>query len=34
MAEDNIVENKKAKLDKWLTLSKRFGVKCEEAEDI
>jgi len=32
--KDNIVENKKAKLDKWLTLSKRFGVKCEEAEDI
>ena len=32
--EDNIVENGKAKLDKWLTLSQQFGVKCEEAEDV
>jgi len=31
---DNIIENGKAKLDKWLTLSKQFGVKCEEAEDV
>ena len=31
--KDNIIENGQAKLDKWLALSKQFGVKCEEAED-
>ena len=32
--KDNIIENGHAKLDKWLALSKQFGVKCEEAEDV
>lgn len=28
--EDNIIENGKAKLDKWLSLAKKFGTECEE----
>lgn len=31
--EDNIIENGKAKLDKWLDLAKKFGTKCEDVED-
>lgn len=30
--EDNIIENGKAKVDKWLTLAKKFGTKCEDEE--
>lgn len=30
--EDNIIENGKAKVDKWLTLAKKLGTKCEEEE--
>ena len=29
-AEDNIIENGKAKVDKWITLAKKFGTKCED----
>ena len=31
--EDNIIENGEAKVDKWLTLAKKFGTKCEEVTD-
>ena len=31
--EDNIIENGKAKLDKWLELAKKFGAKCTEVTD-
>ena len=32
-SEDNIIEDGVAKVDKWLTLAKRFGTKCELVED-
>lgn len=28
--EDNIIENGQAKIDKWLTLAKKFGTKCKD----
>lgn len=31
--EDNIFINKKASVSKWLELAKKFGTKCELAED-
>jgi len=31
--EDNIFENKVPKVDKWITLAKKFGAKCEVVED-
>lgn len=31
--EDNIFENKVPKLEKWLALGKKIGVKCEESEE-
>ena len=31
--EDNIFENGKAKLQKWLVLAYKFGTKCEDVED-
>ena len=31
--EDNIIEDGKAKVDKWLTLAKKFGTKCTVVED-
>lgn len=31
--EDNIIENNKAKVDKWLELAKKFGTKCKEVEE-
>ncbi len=31
--EDNIIENGKAKVDKWITLAKKFGTKCEDVDD-
>ena len=31
--EDNIFENGKAKLQKWLVLADRFGTKCEDVDD-
>ena len=31
--EDNIIENKQAKVTKWLELAKKFGTKCKEVED-
>lgn len=31
--EDNIIENGKAKVDKWLTLAKKFGTKCEDVNN-
>lgn len=31
--EDNIFENGKAKVDKWLELAKKFGTTCEKVED-
>lgn len=31
--EDNIIENGKAKVDKWMTLAKKFGTKCEDVND-
>ena len=30
--EDNIIENGKAKVEKWLTLAKKFGTECEDEE--
>ena len=27
--EDNIIENGEAKVEKWLSLAKKFGTKCE-----
>ena len=32
-AEDNIIENGVAKVDKWLELAKKFGTKCELVEE-
>lgn len=32
-SEDNIIEDGVAKVDKWITLAKRFGTKCELVED-
>ena len=32
-SEDNIFENKVAKVEKWLALAKRFGTKCEIVEE-
>ena len=32
-SDDNIFENKVAKVDKWLTLAKKFGTKCEIVEE-
>ena len=29
-SEDNIIEDGKAKVDKWLTLAKKFGTKCKD----
>lgn len=29
----NIIENGKAKVDKWITLAKKFGTKCEDVDD-
>ena len=31
--EDNIIVDGKAKLDSWITLGKKFGVKCEEVTE-
>ena len=31
--DDNIIENGKAKVDKWITLAKKFGTKCEDVDD-
>ena len=31
--DDNIIENGVAKVDKWLTLAKKFGTSCSEVED-
>ena len=31
--ENNIFENRQAKVDKWLELGKKVGVKCEEIEE-
>ena len=31
--EDNVIENGKAKVDKWITLAKKFGTKCEEVTE-
>ena len=31
--EDNIIENGEAKVDKWLSLAKKFGTKCELVEE-
>lgn len=31
--EDNIFENKVPKVDKWITLAKKFGTKCKIVED-
>ena len=30
--KDNIIENGKAKLSKWITLAEKFGTKCEDVE--
>ena len=30
--EDNIIENGEAKVEKWISLAKKFGTKCEEVE--
>ena len=30
--DDNIIENGKAKVDKWISLAKKFGTKCEEVD--
>ena len=32
-AEDNIIEDGKAKVDAWITLAKKFGTKCEEEKE-
>ena len=32
-SKDNIIENGRAKLDKWLDLAEKFGTKCEDVED-
>ncbi len=31
-AEDNIIENGKAKVDAWLKLAKKFGTTCKDVE--
>lgn len=31
--EDNVFENKVPKVDKWLTLAKKFGTECELVEE-
>lgn len=31
--EDNIIENGKAKVDKWMSLAEKFGTKCEDVTD-
>lgn len=31
--ENNIIENGKAKVQKWLDLAKKFGTECEDVED-
>ena len=31
--DDNIIENGKAKVDKWISLAKKFGTKCEDVDD-
>ena len=31
--EDNIIEDGVAKVDKWITLAKKFGTKCEEVTE-
>ena len=31
--KDNVFENKKAKVSKWITLAKKFGTKCVLVED-
>ena len=31
--EDNIIVDKKAKLNKWLTLAKKVGTTCKEVEE-
>ena len=31
--EDNIFENKKPMVNKWLTLAKKFGTECEIVDD-
>jgi uncharacterized lipoprotein YehR (DUF1307 family) len=30
--EDNIISDGKAKVDKWITLAKKFGTTCEDVE--
>ncbi|MBR2678704.1 MAG: DUF1307 domain-containing protein [Bacilli bacterium] len=32
--EDNIFENGQAKVDKWISLSKKFGTKCTVVNDL
>lgn len=32
-AEDNIIEDGEAKVDKWIELAKKFGTKCEVVEE-
>ncbi len=31
--EDNIIDDNKAKVDKWLELAQKFGTKCKEVEE-
>ena len=31
--EDNIIENGEAKVEKWISLAKKFGTKCELVEE-
>ena len=31
--EDNIIENNKAKVTKWIELAEKFGTKCEEVKE-
>ena len=31
--DHNIIEKGKAKVDKWITLAKKFGTKCEDVDD-
>lgn len=32
-AEDNIIENGKAKVDKWLALGKKLGTTCKDVDE-
>ena len=32
-SKDNIVEDGKAKVDKWMSLAKKFGTKCKTIEE-